>query len=92
MFEGKVWRYEGPAGWYFVYVDEKVSKEILGTADKKKVGWGFVPIQATLGDTTWTTTLFPTKEKEYLLAIKAKVRRKEGVNEGDAVKISFVLV
>jgi hypothetical protein len=90
--EGKVWKYEGPAGWYFVYVDKKVSEEIAGMPGKKRVGWGFVPIRATIGETAWTTTLFPTKEKDYLLAIKADVRRKEGVDEGDMVRVSFVLI
>jgi hypothetical protein len=91
VIEGKVWKYEGPAGWYFVYVDRKISEEIAALPGKKKVGWGFVPVRATLGSTTWSTTLFPTKEKEYLLAIKAAVRNKEAVFEDDEVKVSFVL-
>lgn len=92
-FTGKVWKYEGPAGWYFVYVDEKVSEEIRQiSSGVKKVGFGFIPVHATIGETSWKTTLFPTKEGPYLVAIKAGIRKKERVGEGDEVKISFNLL
>lgn len=90
--KGKIWRYEDPSGhtggWFFVYVPEKLSRQIKDTArSKKKVGFHFVRVKATLGTTTWQTALFPTKDGPYLLAIKTDVRRKEGVSEGDLVKV-----
>lgn len=92
-FNGKVWKYEGPSGWYFVYVNDKVSAEVKKLSQgKKKVGFGFIPIRATVGKTSWETTLFPTKEGPYLIAIKVTVRKKEGIGEGDEVKISFNLL
>ena len=84
--KGKIWRYEDPSGhtggWFFVYVPEALSR------NKKKVGFHFVRVKAALGKTTWQTALFPTKDGPYLLAIKADVRRKEGVGEGDTVRLS----
>ncbi|HWO07068.1 MAG TPA: DUF1905 domain-containing protein [Candidatus Paceibacterota bacterium] len=89
---GKVWRYEGPGGWYFVYVPEKLSRQIKDyTRNKKKVGFQFVRVKATIGETSWNTTLFPTKDGPYLLAIKADVRRKEGIDEGDSILIKYNL-
>lgn len=92
---GKVWRYQGEGAWHFVYVPEKLSRQIKDSArnlsrlqtDKKKAGFHFVRVKATIGKTSWTTALFPTKDGPYLIAIKADIRRKENIDEGDAVKI-----
>ena len=78
---------------HFVYVNEKLSQQIKDFArNKKKVGFQFVRVKATIGKTSWQTALFPTKDGPYLIAIKADVRRKEDIDEGDSVKIEFVLV
>jgi len=82
----KIWKYPGPAGWHFVYASRKDSDAVRGWKGKR-VGFGFVPIKATLGNTSWKTTLFPSKEGPYLLAIKASVRKKEGVAQGDSVRL-----
>lgn len=93
VVEGKVWKYTGPGAWYFVYVKKDLSQKIKDyTRNKKKAGFHFVRIKATLGKTSWNTALFPTKDGPYLLAIKADVRHKEGVDEGDAVKVRCTLL
>jgi hypothetical protein len=61
-------------------------------ARTKTVGFQFVPVEVTVGKTTWRTTLFPTKEKSYLLALKAKVRQAESIREGDEINLKFRLV
>lgn len=88
--EGKIWRYSGAGAWYFVYVGEKLSQQIKDVAKARKNG--FVRVKATIGDTSWTTTLFPTKEGPYLIAIKSEVRTAEVLDEGDKVKISCTLL
>lgn len=88
--EGKVWRYQGESPWHFVYVPEKLSRQIR---DMKRAGKnGLVRIKATVGKTGWTTSLFPTKDGPYLIAIKADVRHKEGISDGDKVKITCSLL
>jgi hypothetical protein len=90
---GKVWRYQGEGAWHFVYVPEKLSQQIKDTVrNKKKVGFQFVRVKATIGKTSWNTTLFPTKDGPYLIAIKADVRRKEDIDEDHVVKIICQLV
>jgi hypothetical protein len=89
---GKVWRYPGIGGWHFVYISKNISQKIKDTAHTKKVGFQFVRVRATAGKTSWTTTLFPTKDGPYLLAIKADVRKKEGIGEGDHVQIACTLL
>lgn len=89
--QGKVWRYAGPAGWFFVNIGPKVAEEIRFFEDLQKVGWGYIKVSAQVGRTEWETTLFPTKDKDFLLAIKAAVRKAEGIEEGDVLEVSFTL-
>ncbi len=92
IFRGKVWKYPGPAGWYFVYASKAIAdtlKKRKAMGKEKTVGFGFVPVTARVGKTSWQTTLFPTKEGPYLIAIKADVRKKEGITEGDTVNVSI---
>ncbi|MBI5644569.1 DUF1905 domain-containing protein [Candidatus Kaiserbacteria bacterium] len=89
--KGKVWRYPGAGGWHFVYLNEKLSRQIKDSARTKKVGLQFVRVRATIGKTSWQTTLFPTKEGPYLIAVKADVRKKESIDDGDIVEIKCEL-
>ena len=90
--QGKVVRYTvEPASWYFVYVDDETTR-VIRAARTKTVGFQYVPVEANIGETTWRTTLFPTKEGPYLLALKAKVRQTEGIREGQSVTVRLKLV
>ncbi len=92
QIQGKVVRYTvEPASWYFVYIDD-VTTAAIRAARTKTVGFQYVPVEAMLGDTTWRTTLFPTKEGPYLLALKAKVRQTEGIREGQTVTVRLKLI
>jgi hypothetical protein len=89
--KAKVWKWPGlsaqavDAPWHFVNIDKKVSEEIRSVYKK-----GFVYVTAKIGKTSWDTALFPHKQSgAYLLSIKAIVRKKEGILEGDILNISF---
>lgn len=83
--KAKVWRWPGDAGWHLVNIDKKISEQI-----RKAYPKGFVKINAKIGKTIWDTSLFPHKlSVSYLLSIKASVRKKEGIFEGDETKIDF---
>lgn len=92
IVKAKVWRYPGAGGWHFVYVGKKESEQIKKQKNLVRKGFGFVPIKATLGKSSWNTTLFPTKEGPYLLSVKASVRKKEGIFDGDLVTIKCFLI
>jgi hypothetical protein len=86
--KAKVWLYPGLAGWHFVTLDKELSSEI-----KKKYPKGFVKVEATLGKTSWQTSLFPhAQSKSYLICIKNAIRKKEGVFEGDKVSLSVKIL
>jgi Domain of unknown function (DUF1905) len=89
-YTGTVWRYSGVGGWYFVSLSLKESQHIKTCTQKvRPVGWGSVPVSVRLGTSTWKTSLFPDKTGVYLLPVKAKVRSKEGIHEGDRVTLSI---
>jgi hypothetical protein len=85
--KGTVWRYLGSGGWHFLYASDEDSKKLKAEKRINRTGYGYVPVTATLGATSWQTTLFPSKEGPYLLAIKSSVRAKERVAEGDQVEV-----
>jgi hypothetical protein len=41
-----------------------------------------IPVRARIGDSTWSTSLFP-KDGRYVVPVKAAVRRAEKLEEGD---------
>lgn len=89
-FKSEVWRWPGDAGWHFVTLPKKLSGEIKKVG--KRYGAGFIKVKATAGGSSWVTALFPHKDSEgYLLSIKQQIRKKEGVWEGDIIKVSVTL-
>ena len=47
-------------------------------------GWGCIAVTATVGATTWSTSLMPY-QGGYVLPLKLAVRRAEGLDLGDTV-------
>jgi hypothetical protein len=88
--KAKVWLYPGMAGWHFVSLPKTKSEEVKENFGKKAKGWGSLPVVASLGKTSWESSIFPDKHSgTYLFPLKASVRKKEGVYEGDNIRISF---
>lgn len=87
-FTSKVVLYPGAGGWHFAYVDDKQSKKLREIPRKKTRGFGSVKVRAKIGTSIWDTSLFPSKEGPYLLAIKKSVRFEESIEAGDTVKVS----
>ncbi len=84
--KAKVWLYTGVGAWHFVTLPVKQSKEIKSLYGGMKKGWGSIPVNVTIGTTTWKTSIFPdTKSNAYLLPLKADIRKKENILDGDTV-------
>lgn len=89
-FSGEVIYWKGPAPWYFVVVPEEECAELAAAASLVSYGWGCIPASAHLGETEWTTSLFP-KDGGYLVPVKAWVRRAEGLDEGETVRMRLAV-
>jgi len=50
-------------------------------------GFGSLKVSAKIGESTFKTSVFPSKELGWLLPVKASVRKAEGLGEGDAVAV-----
>lgn len=85
-FNGKIWFWRGPAPWYFVPVPEKQSRDLNVISGLVTYGWGVIPVHVRIGDSEWTTSLFP-KNGRYIVPIKASIRKAENLEEGDAVTV-----
>lgn len=85
-FSGAIFRWKGPAPWYFVTAPEAESREIKAISSFVTYGWGAIPVQVRIGGSEWRTSLFP-KDDLYLVPIKASVRKAERLEEGDTVTI-----
>ena len=83
---GRVVEWRGPAPFLFVALPADVSQEVREVAAAASYGWGAVPVEAQLGGTPFTTSLFP-KDGRYLLPLRAAVRRAEGVDVDDEVAV-----
>lgn len=82
------WR--GPAPFVFVPVPPDEAELIDDSARELTYGWGVIPVQAIVGGTTFTTSLFP-RDGGYLLPLKVAVQRAEGVGVGDPVDVRMRL-
>jgi hypothetical protein len=73
-FWDKVWVYSGQGSWHFVTVPADISKEIKNGYPFTTKNFGSVPVEVTIGITTWKTLLFrDSKTGCYFLPIKAAV-------------------
>lgn len=90
---GKVWLWPGEQGaWHFVHVDKKTSETIKAKHTRVRRGFGSVRVIATIGKTSWKTSIFPdSRSGTYLLPLKAAVRRAEGLSEGDTITSTLAL-
>lgn len=92
-FEAEVWRWDGDAAWHFVTVPDDVSDAIEHASGPVRVGFGSVRVRATIGGTTWATSVFPDKQRQaYLLPVKQAVRRAEGLDAGDRPAVALEVV
>ena len=89
-FTGEVWYWRGPAPWYFVTVPDDHCGHLEALSGLVCYGWGMVPATATIGASTWRTSLFP-KDGSYVVPVKAVIRRREHVDEGQTVTVQLTV-
>jgi hypothetical protein len=97
VVRGAVWLWQGSDGapakgsWYFLTIDGETAQAIRAHATNA-AAWGSVYVEATIGGTTWRTSLFPSKQVGgWLLPLKASVRKAEKIVEGNEVEVVLAL-
>jgi hypothetical protein len=90
-FSAEVWSWRGPAPFHFVTVPADESAQLRAASASVTYGWGMIPVQAQIGNTTWTTSLF-VKDGGYVVPLKNAVRAAERIDLGDVVTVRLLLV
>ena len=80
---GTIKVFQMEAAWFYIDVP------LIKVPKTERRGWGSVPIMATVGKTTWRTSIFPMKKDYYFIPLKKSVRKKEDMFEGDIITISY---
>lgn len=89
QFDSSVYRWTAreDSSWYFADVPEELSADIRELTQPFARGFGSVRVQATIGSTTWRTSIFPAADGTYALPLKRAVREREELVEGGAVAV-----
>jgi hypothetical protein len=89
-FPGELWYWRGPSPYHFIRVPEDVAAEIRAVSPLVTYGWGVIPVTVHIGDSDFSTSLFP-KDGGYLVPIKDAVRNAEGLTLGDPIMVEIAI-
>jgi hypothetical protein len=89
-FSSEIWFWRGPSPWHFVTVPEAESGALEMASSSVTYGWGMIPVKAHIGRTEWETSLYP-KDGRYIVPLKSRVRKAEGLDLGDVVTVRLVV-
>jgi hypothetical protein len=78
--------------WAFVRLPVSDSEEIRDLAGGVRRGFGSVRVRATIGASTWTTSIFPDSQAGYVLPVKRPVRVAEALDVGDTATVTVELI
>ena len=91
---GTLWRWTGGNGgaWHFMTIDGAAGEALTGTALMRRLertigGFGSLKVRATIGESAFATSVFPSKSAGWMLPVKASVRKAEDLAEGDTVTV-----
>ena len=88
-----MWAMPGEVFWVFVTLPEQVSAQIRAVPRPPRPGFGSLRVSATIGSTTWNTSIFPdSKSGCYLLPLKKAVRAAQRLNIGDSTEVTVMLL
>jgi len=93
-FSAQLWLWDARKSdaWTFVTLPSELSDELRKRTGPRK-GFGSVPVEVTIGDSTWRTSIFPDKaSRSFLLPVKAAIREAEALSAGDTMEISLTTV
>ena len=89
---------KAPASWHFLTIAGVTGEAIHALALMRRLesglrrGWGAMKVAATIGGTSWETSMFPDKASGgWFLPIKASVRKAEGLVAGDEVEVTIAV-
>ena len=94
VFSAELWLWDArrTETWTFVSLPASESEEIRDLAGGLRRGFGSVRVRATIGNSTWTTSIFPASQAGYVLPIKRPIRVAESLDVGDMTTVIVELI
>lgn len=87
-----IWANEKSA-WYFIPVPAEHNDALRFFAGHEKRGWGAIKVQAQIGDSIWTTSIFPDKSRGcYLLPVKAEIRKRQKMDTETPAAVKLTII
>lgn len=90
-FTSELWEWRARDNWFFVSLSLEASEEI-GELPFPPRGFGSIPVRASIGSSTWTTSIFPGIDGIFVLPVKKAVRAAEGLEKSDEVDVEVELL
>lgn len=76
--------------WHFLTVPPEIADEIDERTAGLQGGFGSVKVEVTVGASTWSTSLFPSKQVgSYVLPMKKQIRLAESLEVSAPVQVSL---
>jgi Domain of unknown function (DUF1905) len=93
VFDAELWLWDARRtdAWTFVSLPGSESEEIRDLAGGLRRGFGSLRVRATIGSSTWTTSIFPGKAG-YVLPVKRSIRVAEALDAGDMATVTVELI
>ncbi len=93
-----VWRTEKYGDIGYVRIEGETEEAIRAFELMRRLelgrrrGFGSVKVNVRVGESRWSTSVFPSKEGGWFLPVKKAICRAEGLEEGDAVAVELELL
>ena len=93
-FTAAVWLWSGKkTDWCFITLPPEISDHARYFTTHVQRGFKSLKVNARIGDSTWQTSMFPSKQHQsYLLPIKKAIRDAEGVEIGKTQKVKVTVL
>jgi len=94
VFDAGLWLRDArrTQAWTFVSLPASQSEEIRDLAGGRRRGFGSVRVRDTIGDSTWTTSIFPASQAGYVLPVKRPVWDAEALDVADTATVTVELI
>lgn len=95
LARGPLWLWNGEKGsWHFFTIAGDAVGELKYAALMRdgpaRRGFGAIKVRATIGATSWTTSVFPDGASGgYVLPVKAAVRKAEAIVAGEEIEVTL---
>jgi hypothetical protein len=94
VFEAELWLWDARKGdsWTFLSLPVDAAAEIRDRTAGMANGFGSLRVTATIGSSTWQTSIFPDAAHDsYALPVRKAVQKKERIAAGDSTEVTVEL-